>query len=94
MSIEEQKRELIVEKNKQTEREREMNLWERKIEEREKFLEEREEMIKQKEEILYNIHSDIKYIRSSIYNSLEIFDNSVSDDLHHMKALLDQLMGY
>ena len=34
MSIEEQKRDLIEEKNKQTERERELNLWERKLEER------------------------------------------------------------
>ena len=87
MSIEEQKRDLIEEKNKQTERERELNLWERKLEEREKILE-------QKEEILLNMWSDIQYIRDSMNESLEIFNNSVSDDLLHMKGLLNRLKIY
>ena len=96
MSIEEQKRDLIEEKNKvfdlqaktkQTERERELNLRERKLEERENILE-------QKEEILLNMWGDIQYIRDSIYKNLEIFDNSVSDDLLHMKGLLNRLKGY
>ena len=87
MSIEEQKRDLIEEKNKQTERERELNLWERKLEEREKILE-------QKEEILLNMWGDIQNIRESITESLEIFNNSVSDDLLEMKGLLNRLKGY
>ena len=96
MSIEEQKRDLIEENNKvfdlqaktkQTERERELNLWERKLEEREKILE-------QKEEILLNIWGDMKYIIESIYENLEIFDNSVSDNLLHMKGLLNRLKIY
>ena len=69
---------------KQTERERELNLWERKLEEREKILE-------QKEEILLNMWGDIQNIRDSINESLEIFDISVSDDLGEMKNLLDSL---
>ena len=93
MSIEEQKRDLIEEKNKvfdlqaktkQTERERELNLRERKLEERENILE-------QKEEILLNMWGDIQYIRDSIYDSLEIFDNRVSDELLHMKGLLKSI---
>ena len=96
MSIEEQKRDLIEEKNKvfdlqaktkQTERERELNLRERKLEERENILE-------QKEEILLNMWGDIQYIRDSINDSLEIFNNSVSDDLLQMKGLLSQLKGF
>ena len=87
MSIEEQKRDLIEEKNKQTERERELNLWERKLEEREKILE-------QKEEILLNMWGDIPNIRESINESLGIFNNSVSDDLLQMKGLLSRLKGY
>ena len=87
MSIEEQKRDLIEEKNKQTERERELNLWERKLEEREKILE-------QKEEILSNMWGDIQNIRESINESLGIFNNSVSDDLIEMKGLLSRLKGY
>ena len=69
---------------KQTEREHELNLWERKLEEREKILE-------QKEEILLNMWGDIQNIRDSINESLEIFDNNVSDDLGEMKNLLDSL---
>ena len=87
MSIEEQKRDLIEEKNKQTERERELNLWETKLEEREKILE-------QKEEILLNMWGDIQNIRDSINESLGIFNNSVSDDLLEMKGLLSRLKGY
>ena len=87
MSIEEQKRDLIGEKNKQTERERELNLWERNLEEREKILE-------QKEEMLLNMWGDIQNIRDSINESLEIFNNSVSDDLLQMKDLLSRLKGY
>ena len=96
MSIEEQKRDLIEEKNKvfdlqaktkQTERERELNLRERKLEERENILE-------QKEEILLNAWGDIQYIRDSIYDSLEIFDNRVSDELLQLKGLLNRLRGY
>ena len=87
MSIEEQKRDLIEEKNKQTERERELNLWERKLEERGKILE-------QKEEILSNMWGDIQNIRESINESLGIFNNSVSDDLLQMKGLLSRLKGY
>ena len=84
MSIEEQKRDLIEEKNKQTESECELNLRERKLEERENILE-------QKEEILLNMWEDIKSIRDSINDSLEIFDNRVSDDLLQMKGLLSEL---
>ena len=93
MSIEEQKRDLIEEKNKvfdlqaktkQTERERELNLRERKLEERENILE-------QKEEILLNTWGDIQYIRDSINDSLEILHNRVSDDLLHMKGLLKSI---
>ena len=87
MSIEEQKRDLIEEKNKQTEREREPNLWEKKLEEREKILE-------QKEEILSNMWGDIQNIRESINESLGIFNNSVSDDLLEMKGVLSRLKGY
>ena len=96
MSIEEQKRDLIEEKNKvfdlqaktkQTERERELNLRERKLEERENILE-------QKEEILLNIWGDIQYIRDSIYDCLKIFDNRVSDELLQLKGLLNRLRGY
>ena len=87
MSIEEQKRDLIEEKNKQTERERELNLRERKLEERENILE-------QKEEILLNMWGDIQYIRDSINDSLEIFNNRVSDDLLQLKGLLSRLKGY
>ena len=87
MSIEEQKRDLIEEKNKQTDRERELNLWERK-------LEEREEILEQKEEILSNMWGDIQYIKESINESLEIFNNSVSDDLLQMKGLLSRLKSY
>ena len=87
MSIEEQKRDLIEEKNKQTERECELNLWERKLEEREKILE-------QKEEILLNMWGDIQNIIDSMNESLEIFNNSVSDDLIQMKGLLNRLKGY
>ena len=96
MSIEEHKRDLIEEKNKvfdlqaktkQTERERELNLWERKLEERETILE-------QKEEILLNMWGDIQNIIDSMNESLEIFNNSVSDDLVHMKGLLNRLKGY
>ena len=96
MSIEEQKRDLIEEKNKvfdlqaktkQTERERELNLWERKLEEREKILE-------QKEEILLNMWGDIQNIIDSMNERLEIFNNSVSDDLVEMKGLLNRLKGY
>ena len=75
------------EKNKQTERERELNLWERKLEEREKILE-------QKEEILSNMWGDIQNIRESINKSLGIFNNIVSDDLLEMKGLLSRLKGY
>ena len=87
MSIEKQKRDLIEEKNKQTERERELNLRERKLEERENILE-------QKEEILLNMWEDIQSIRDSINDSLEIFNNRVSDDLLEMKGLLSRLKGY
>ena len=96
MSIEEQKRDLIEEKNKvfdlqtktkQTERERELNLRERKLEERENILE-------QKEEKLLKMWGDIQSIRDTINDSFEFFDNSVSDDLLHMKCLLNLLKGY
>ena len=96
MSIEEQKRDLIEEKNKvfdlqaktkQTERERELNLRERKLEKRQNILE-------QKEEILLNMWGDIQYIRDSIYDCLEIFNNRVSDELLQLKGLLSRLKGY
>ena len=64
-----------------------MNLRERKLEERENILE-------QKEEILLNMWEDIQSIIESINDSLEIFDNRVSDDLLQMKGLLNQLKGY
>ena len=37
---------------------------------------------------------DIQNIRESINESLEIFNNSVSDDLLEMKGLLSRLKGY
>ena len=96
MSIEEQKRDLIEEKNKvfdlqaktkKTERERDLNLRERKLEERENILE-------QKEEKLLKMWGDIQSIRDTINDSFEIFHNRVSDDLLHMKCLLNLLKGY
>ena len=61
---------------------------------RERKLEEREKILEQKEEILLNMWGDIKYIRESINESLEIFDNSVSDDPLQMKDLLNRLKGF
>ena len=84
MSIEEQKRDLIEEKNKVFDLQVKTKQTER----------ERETILEQKEEILLNMWGDIQNIRDSINDSLEIFNNSVSDDLLQMKGLLSRLKSY